>query len=101
MAHIYVLTARERTTYTAKPTKILRAFVDEIAATEIKLMIEDCNPAMDVEVVKVPLVASAKHGPEYPTVKVPQIFGGGMVGAIVQPPENMAVAPIEPPEDAA
>lgn len=56
MTTIYVLTARDKTTYATKPTKILRAFTNEILATEAKLMIEDCEPRLEVEVVSVPLI---------------------------------------------
>jgi hypothetical protein len=56
MTSIYVLTARDKSTYSVKPTKVLRAFTNEVTATEAKLMIEDCEPRLDVEVITVPLV---------------------------------------------
>lgn len=56
MTSIYVLTARDKSTYSVKPTKVLRAFSSEILATDAKLLIEDCEPRLEVEVITVPLV---------------------------------------------
>lgn len=95
MTDIYILTARERTTYQTKPTKILRAFTNEILATEAKLLIEDCEPRLEVEVVTVPLVGviTASPGPSKPFV-MDRVFGGPRYSEPLIPHEsNVAVQP--------
>ena len=71
MTDIYVLTARDKSTYSMKPTKLLRAFSSELDATAAKLLIEECEPRLDVEVVAVPLATETTQKPaQAPALKM-------------------------------
>ncbi len=101
MTSIYVLTARDKSTYSVKPTKVLRAFANEILATEAKQMIEECEPRLEVEVITVQLVGSIAAPAANPVSPV-KTWSAFPVGAGYQngPPTNdLANALAFPPHE--